>query len=417
MKTPFRSPVLGRMALLAAAGLLAAGCSSNSNKADRPENPFKTATAGPSGKAPLSDRELRMQADQLYRRARNALENSDYTTAISRYDTLIARYPFSDYSTQAELEKIYAQYKSYQPDDATSAADRFLRAHPRHPHADYVQYIKGLADFERDDTILDSITPGSAKRDVGNQLRSFEDFALLLQRYPNSRYYGDARRRMLYSRNRIASHQLSVAQFYITRGAYVAAAKRATDIITEYPGAPATADALQILQLSYTKLGMTQEANDTATLIAMNSDTVTWTDAPRFKLVMGAAPTMPSLGKVAPIQEIPVSNKTEVVPVTDNGGAAAAPAPTPAATPAAAQGAGSNAAAAASGTVAGATSANSAPANSQQQQQQPKKKYLFDWLFSSKKKSEPAPASTTPDQPAAPASTPSGNSGGSDTAK
>lgn len=378
MKTPFRSPALGRMALFAAAGLFLAACSSNGDRADRPENPFKTATAGPGGRNPLSDRQLRQQADQLYRRARNALDNADFSTAITRYDTLIARYPFSDYSTQAELEKIYAQYKSFQPDEAATAADRFLRAHPRHPHADYVMYIKGLSDFERDDTILDSITPGSAKRDVGNQLRSFEDFSLLVQRYPNSRYYGDARRRMLYSRNRIANHQLSVAQFYVTRGAYVAAAKRATDIITEYPGAPATAEALKILQLSYTKLGMTQEAADTTTLIAMNSDTVTWTDAPRPRLLTPPPPPEPR-----PVAQLPPE------PVQ-------APPPAPAAAaaqPASPVGTDDKAAATASGTVAGGTAAGTSQqqtANTAQQQQPQQKKqgqrYLFDILFPSSHK-------------------------------
>jgi outer membrane assembly lipoprotein YfiO len=285
MRIPFSSPAPLRFAAVAAMlslGLVLAGCSSHGNRDDRPENPFKTAAEGPGGtKSPLSDRELRQQAQELYRHAREALESSDYSVAITRYDGLIARYPFSDYSTQAELEKIYAQYKSFQIDEAITASDRFLRSHPRHPHADYILYIKGVADFNRDEGLLDTMVPDSAKRDIGNERRAFEDFALLLQRYPTSRYAGDARRRMLYARNRIADHELSVAQFYMTRGAYVAAAKRATDIVTEYPGAPATAEALRILQRAYARLGLEQEAKDAATVIAMNSDTVQWTNAPK----------------------------------------------------------------------------------------------------------------------------------------
>ena len=286
MTTPSSSPALPRLAALTAATILmalsAAGCSSDSSRGDRPENPFKTAAEGPGGtKSPLSDRELRQQAEELYRRARESLDNSDYAVAISKYDALIARYPFSDYSTQAELEKIYAQYKAYQFDEAITAADRFLRAHPRHPHADYIMYLKGVTDFERDQGLMESVMPNTSKRDIGNERRAFEDFALLLQRNPTSRYANDARLRMLFARNRIAEHELSVAQFYVTRGAYVAAAKRATDIITEYPGAPATAEALKILQRSYTRIGLDQEAKDTATVIAMNSDTVQFTDAPK----------------------------------------------------------------------------------------------------------------------------------------
>ncbi|WP_051748137.1 outer membrane protein assembly factor BamD [Nevskia soli] len=287
--------------MLAAIGLFVAGCSSNPDKSDRPENPFKTAQEGPGGtKSPLSDRELRQQAEELYRHAREALNNSDYGIAITRYDALIARYPFSDYSTQAEMEKIYAQYKSYKSDEAITAADRFLRAHPRHPSADYIMYLKGVTDFERDQSVLENLMPNSSKRDIGNERRAFEDFALLVQRYPNSKYIGDARRRMMYSRNRIADHELSVAEFYVTRGAYVAAAKRATDIITEYPGAPATADALKILQRSYARIGLDQEAKDTAAVIAMNSDKVDFTNAPKpgtVTAVEAPAPKAQSAGQ------------------------------------------------------------------------------------------------------------------------
>jgi len=283
------SPRCARLARLAAIGLLLAGCNSNPARIDRPENPFKTAQEGPGGaKSPLSDHELRQQAGELYRRARDALADSDYTVAITRYDALISRYPFSDYSTQAELEKIYAQYKSFQSDDAVTAADRFLRAHPRNPNADYVMYLKGVTDFERDQGLMDAIMPNNSKRDIGNQLRAFEDFALLVKRYPDSRYIGDARRRMMYARNRIANHALSVAQFYVARGAYVAAAKRASDIIAEYPGAPATAEALKILQRSYAKIGLDQEAKDAATVIALNSDTVEYTDAPKPGVMMAS---------------------------------------------------------------------------------------------------------------------------------
>jgi outer membrane protein assembly factor BamD len=307
-------PLIVRTVCLAAVGLGLGACSSNPDRVDRPENPFKIAAEGPGGpKSPLSDQQLRLQADQLYRQARDALDSADYSTAIKRYDQLVARYPFSDYSTQAELEKIFALYKSYQPDEAVAAADRFLRAHPRHPHADYVLYLKGLADFDRDQGLMSEVGLDNAKKDVSSELRAFEDFALLVQRYPNSRYLGDARRRMIYCRNRMADHALSVARFYVSRGAYVAAAKRATDIISQYPGAPATQDALKILELSYRKLHMDQQAQDAATLIALNAAPVQYADAPKLTpvtehmLAENAAPPAPSAASPAAASRTPAT--------------------------------------------------------------------------------------------------------------
>ena len=463
MTTLLSLPCFGRLARLAAIGLLVAGCSSNPDKSDRPENPFKTAQEGPGGaKSPLSDRELRQQASELYRHARESLNNSDYAIAITRYDALIARYPFSDYSTQAELEKIYAEYKSYKADEAVTAADRFLRAHPRHPSADYVMYLKGVTDFERDQGVLEALMPNSSKRDISNQRRSFEDFALLLQRYPNSKYVGDARRRMLYSRNRIADHELSIAEFYVTRGAYVAAAKRATDIITEYPGAPATADALKILQRSYARAGLDQEAKDTATVIAMNTDKVEYTNAPKPGVITEPVVAATSQAATAEAGAVAADGQAAAKPglmsrftslfgILDTSkpenqhtfviGGSGTTAPTNA-TPATAAGTGSAATAAAGGNTiaaapastsgnlslsveyppaAGDTSANAqakdAAKPAEQTAQQPEKKGFFTWfagLFSfldfSKNETSPAPAAT-------PADAKSGSSSNADTTK
>lgn len=266
---------------LALAAASTAGCSSRGEKADRPENPFRNSAASPG--APLSERELRLEADQAYRRAHESLVASDYETAITRFSALIAKYPFSDYATQADLEKIYAQYRSFQPDEAVIAADRFLREHPRHPNADYVQYIKGLVDYGRDAGIIDYLPLDNSKRDATNARRAYDDFALLLQKYPNSRYAGDARQRMVYLRNKVAAHELSVAQYYLRRGAWVAASKRAESIIAEYPGAPATADALLLLQQAYDKLGQTAQAAELKQLIAANAASLAAARAPSAK--------------------------------------------------------------------------------------------------------------------------------------
>lgn len=247
---PFSIRRLGAAPLLVAAAL-AAGCASDPDKLPV-DNPFK------SGK---SERELRLEADGLYRLARRSLESSDFPGAIQRYEAIILRYPFTDFATQAQIESIYARYRSFDPDGAISGAERFLKEYPRHASADYVQYLKGLVNFERGESPFDWLLDPT-KQDLSPARRAFDDFALLIQRYPLSRYAGDARLRMVHLRNRIAEHELHVVRFYVRRGAYVAAAKRAEAVIAEYPGAPATHEALKLLQESYEALGLKAQATD-----------------------------------------------------------------------------------------------------------------------------------------------------------
>lgn len=258
--------MISRLSLCAAAllSLCLAACSSN------PDRDAKRLRDKDKQNLQLSESELRQEADLLYRDARKSLDSASYTEAIAKYDRLIARYPFSDYGTQGELERIFAQYKGYQSDEAAASADRFLRDHPRHPKADYVQYLKGLIDFDRNNSVMSYLPIDSSRSDVSSEKLAFNDFALLAQKYPSSRYLGDARKRMIYLRDRIAQHELSVVRYYQRRGAYLAAAKRAEAIVSDFPGAPATGTALQLMEESYRAMGLNREADEARKLLAAN---------------------------------------------------------------------------------------------------------------------------------------------------
>lgn len=308
---------LGVALLVSAFGSVAtlSGCSSTTEKdaVYRPKNPFAKGDRNtPSGGKPaVTEQELKLEADKLYRVARGALESSDFAEALLRYDLLAERYPFTEYATQGELERIYVLNRDFRPDEALSAADRFLREHPRHARADYVQYLKGVIQSERDKGLTDSLPIDPSRKDVGNLRKAYDEFALLIQKYQNSRYNEDARARMMDLRNRIASNEMHVVDFYTRRGAWLAAAKRAEQVIAQYPGAPATMDALRTLERSYRQLGLKQEAEDAARTLAAQKGGLTLAVAP---LKTSAATPAAGLGN-APAAEAPKGFFTRIAEV------------------------------------------------------------------------------------------------------
>ena len=285
-----RDSQLVAAAVVAALSLSACSSADKRDPLDRPTNPFRTDSSNPALQRQVSERELRLEADELYRLARRALDSSDFTDAIQRYGTLIERYPFTEYATQAELERIYAQHRQFETDTARSAADRFLREHPRHARADYVQYLKGVIHAESEQSIADFLPIDVTKQDDTTQRRAYDEFSLLLQKYPTSRYAADARARMLALRNHIAEHDLHLVRFYQKRGAALAAAKRAEQLIAQYPEAPATHEALRLLGESYRALGLNEQANDAARLLAAHSAAPVTAPAP----VAAAPPQAPA---------------------------------------------------------------------------------------------------------------------------
>ncbi len=192
---------------------------------------------------------------ELYQQAQADLGNNSYSTATEKLKALESRYPFGRYADQAQLELIYANYKNGEPEAAKSAAERFIRLHPQHPNVDYAYYMKGLTSFDQDVGLLARFLPlDQTKRDPGAARDSFNEFAQLTSRYPNSRYSPDAKQRMIYLRNLLASYEIHVADYYLTRQAYVAAANRGRYVIENFQETPSVGDGLAVMVESYQRL-------------------------------------------------------------------------------------------------------------------------------------------------------------------
>lgn len=210
-------------------------------------------------------------AAKLYTTAKEQLEEGDYTQAIQFFEKLEARYPYGPYAQQAQLEVAYAYYKDNEPVSAVAACDRFIKLHPNHPNVDYAYYLKGLANFIEDKTLLAGLAnQDMSDRDPVATRESFQSFKELSTLFPNSKYTPDALARMKYLINALATHEVNVAKFYYKRGAYVAAANRGKHVLQHYQQAPALEDAVKIMVKSYDKLGLTDLRDDAKRVLDKN---------------------------------------------------------------------------------------------------------------------------------------------------
>lgn len=210
-------------------------------------------------------------AAALYEEAKSALAQEDYETAIQKLESLEARFPFGKYAQQAQLDMAYAYFKFEEPESAISSANRFIKLYPRHPHADYAYYLKGLVKFSQGQSIFDDLTSQDpAQRDPEAASRSFQFFSELIRRYPKSKYAKDASERMVYLRNNLARHELLAAKHYMNRKAYLAAANRGKYIIENFQTSPSTADALLLMVDAYKALRLDDLANDAKRVYELN---------------------------------------------------------------------------------------------------------------------------------------------------
>ena len=210
-------------------------------------------------------------ASRFFSEAKLEMSSSNYPEAVRLFEKLQARYPFGRYAQQAQIEIAYAHYKDGEADQAIAAADRFIRTYPRHPFVDYAYYIKGLTNYSRGVGVLEKLLPSDPTRtDTSAALRSFNDFAELVQKFPNSKYAEDARQRMLFLRNNLAEYEVNVGRFYLERKAYVAAANRGKYVIENYSRTPAVEKALALMAEAYIELGMQDLAQDSRRVLQTN---------------------------------------------------------------------------------------------------------------------------------------------------
>jgi outer membrane protein assembly factor BamD len=210
-------------------------------------------------------------AEKLYDQAKRACDNGNYKDGISYYENLEARFPFSNEARQGQLDLMWAYYKNREPESAIDQADQFIRENPAHPRIDYAYYIKGLVQFERNPNFLERwFNADLTERPPIDARKSFQAFQTIVERFPNSEYAEDSRRRMIFLRNRLAAYEVYVAEYYLKRGAWVGAINRSKYTIENYDGAPQVKRALEIMAQSYRKLGMDDLAADSEKVLKEN---------------------------------------------------------------------------------------------------------------------------------------------------
>ena len=206
-----------------------------------------------------------------YTKAQEYVANGNYSRGIQIFEAIQARYPFSDLSRQIQLELMHAYYKAGNVEQAVDAADTFMRENPIHPRVDYALYIKGLAYFEGGPGMLERwFKKDTTKRPPRDIELSYSSFRRLVERFPASEYAPDAEQRMLYIKNRLAEYENHVADYYLRRGAYVAALNRAKAALEQFNGAAGNLRSLEIMAEAYEALGMTELAADTRRVLATN---------------------------------------------------------------------------------------------------------------------------------------------------
>ena len=205
-----------------------------------------------------------------YNSAIAQIDKGRYTQAIEDLTNLRTFYPTGQYAEQALLDMMYAQYESGKFETAAASAEQFINLYPSNPQVSYAYYVRGVANMQGSSEGLKLFKLNQAERDTAYLRIAFANFQELINKYPNSPYAPDAAQRMTFIYNQFAESEMSAANWYIEREAYVAAVNRAKWVFQYYPLSESVPNALAVLAYSHEKLGLDDLAKEYKTLLQIN---------------------------------------------------------------------------------------------------------------------------------------------------
>lgn len=217
------------------------------------------------------DPTAKMSPEQLYAEAKEESSAGNVEKAAKLYERLEGRAAGSILAQQAQIERAYILWKSGEKAQALTVLERFIKLNPTSPALDYALYLQGLVNFNDNLGLLGSLASQDlSERDQQASRDAYQSFRQLVDQFPQSTYSDDARLRINYIVNSLATYEVHVASYYFRRGAYVAAANRAQRVVQEFQQSPSTEEALYIMRMSYDRLGLDELRDDADRVLKQN---------------------------------------------------------------------------------------------------------------------------------------------------
>jgi len=205
---------------------------------------------------------------ELYGSARRLMEEKRYVKAADMYDEVDRHYPYSDCATKAQLLAAFCAFKAGKYSRAISTLDVFIELHPASPSIDYAYYLRAMAYY---------MNMMGLQRDQENSKSALEAFKEILKRFPTTEYAHDARIKIDFVCEHLASHDMMVAKQYLEDKRYVAAWISLSSFLQDWPRSILTPEVMYRLVECQVGLGMVSVSDKTMAVLKYNFPESVWT--------------------------------------------------------------------------------------------------------------------------------------------
>ncbi len=206
-------------------------------------------------------------ADKLYNEALANIDNGNFRQAELKFKKLDRQHPYSSYSRKSGVMSTFIAYRQGNYPTAVANGKRFVSLYPSNSEAPYAQYLIGMSYYRQ---IVDVTRDQAAAK---NTIKAMNE---LIERYPESEYVEDAKRKRRVARDQLAGKEMLVGRYYLERKEYLASINRFRTVVEQYQDTRHVEEALARLTESYYALGLQSEAQTAAAVLGHNFPESQW---------------------------------------------------------------------------------------------------------------------------------------------
>ncbi len=215
----------------------------------------------------IKEDNLEMQMIEAYNEGLKEFNRGDIFFAVKKFNEVELLYPQSIWAPKSNLMAAYAYYSQLYFNDAIIELERFLEKYKNHPNTDYAYYLLAICHYNQ---IVDE------KKDLGEIIKAKNYFNILINEYPDTDFAEDAQFKLELIHEILASKELYLANYYLSREKWIPAINRYKKIVNEYDTTIYIEEALyRLVELNY-KLGLVEEAKKYTILLGYNYQSSDW---------------------------------------------------------------------------------------------------------------------------------------------
>ena len=218
--------------------------------------------------------------DSLYLAAKSRLDKGEAKPAALLFDEVERQHPYSPWARRAQLMSAFSYYAGRDYTKSIQSAQRFLSIHPGNKDAAYAYYLVALCYYEQISDV---------SRDQKVTLQTLTALNDVIRRYPDSRYAVDARLKVDLVNDHLAGKEMDIGRSYQLSGKWLAAQIRFRNVTDKYQTTSHTPEALYRLVETGLALGIPEEAQKNAAVLAANYPGSDWYQK-AFRLMNRHAP-------------------------------------------------------------------------------------------------------------------------------